>query len=39
MDAPNKQEIIDRTIPPRNDLESAILVSLDPGLYTAIVAG
>jgi hypothetical protein len=39
MDAPNKQEIIDSTIPPTNDLESAILMSLDPGLYTAIVSG
>jgi hypothetical protein len=39
MDAPNKQEIIDSTIPPTNDLESAILMSLDPGLYTAIVRG
>jgi hypothetical protein len=39
MDAPNKQEIIDSTIQPTNDLESAILMSLDPGLYTAIVRG
>ena len=39
MDAPNKQEIIDSTIPPPNDFESAILMSLDPGLYTAIVRG
>ncbi len=27
------------TIPPSNDLESAILTSLPPGNYTAIVAG
>jgi sugar lactone lactonase YvrE len=39
MDAPNKQEIIDSTIPPSNDFESAILTTLDPGLYTAIVRG
>jgi probable HAF family extracellular repeat protein len=39
MDAPNKQEIIDSTIPPTNDLESAILMSLDPAAYTAIVRG
>ena len=39
MGAPNKQEIIDSTIPPSNDFESAILISLDPGLYTAIVGG
>jgi hypothetical protein len=38
-DAPNKQAIIDSTIPPSNDLESAILMSLDPGAYTAIVRG
>ena len=39
MDAPNKQEIIDSTISPTNDLESAILMTLEPGLYTAIVHG
>jgi hypothetical protein len=39
MDAPNKQEIIDSTIPPPDDLESAILMTLAPGAYTAIVAG
>jgi hypothetical protein len=39
MDAPNKQEIIDSTIAPTNDFESAILTTLDPGLYTAIVRG
>jgi hypothetical protein len=39
MDAPNKQEIIDSGIAPTNDFESAILMSLDPGLYTAIVRG
>jgi hypothetical protein len=39
MDAPNKQEIIDSTVPPTNDLESAILAPLSPGNYTAIVRG
>jgi hypothetical protein len=39
MDAPNKQEIIDSTVPPTDDLESAILMSLNPGAYTAIVRG
>jgi hypothetical protein len=39
MDAPNRQEIIDSTLAPTNDLESAILTTLDPGLYTAIVRG
>ena len=39
MDSPNKQEIIDTAIAPSNDLESAILATLDPGLYTAIVRG
>jgi hypothetical protein len=39
MDSPNRQEIVDTTIPPDNDQESAILATLDPGLYTAIVRG
>ncbi|PYV62167.1 MAG: hypothetical protein DMG97_41090 [Acidobacteria bacterium] len=39
MDAPNKQEIIDSGLAPSNDLESAILTSLNPGTYTAIVRG
>jgi len=39
MDAPNKQEIIDSGLAPTNDLESAILTSLNPGNYTAIVRG
>jgi hypothetical protein len=39
MDAPNRQEIIDTTIPPSNNLESAILMSLPPGGYTATVRG
>ena len=32
-------EIIATTIPPADDLESAIVVTLVPGAYTAIVAG
>jgi hypothetical protein len=39
VDAPNRQEIIDSTIPPTNDLESAILMTLPPGAYTAVVRG
>ena len=38
-DAPNRQAIIDSTVPPVNDLESAILMELMPGSYTAIVHG
>lgn len=46
-DAPDPQAIIDTTIPPSNDLESALLITLDPvdpavkgsGQYTAIVTG
>ena len=32
-------EIIATTIPPTSDLESAIVATLDPGEYTAIVRG
>jgi len=39
MDAPNKQAIIDSGLAPANNLESAILTTLDPGNYTAIVRG
>jgi polymorphic membrane protein len=39
MNAPNKQEIIDSGLAPSNNLESAILTSLSPGAYTAIVRG
>jgi hypothetical protein len=39
IDAPNEQAIIDSTIPPSNDLESAILTTLSPNAYTAIVRG
>ena len=38
-DSPNKKAIIDSTIPPTNDKESAILMTLQPGAYTAIVRG
>jgi hypothetical protein len=39
VDSPNKQAIIDSTIPPSNNLESAILRTLTPANYTAIVRG
>jgi hypothetical protein len=39
IDSPNKQAIIDSTIPPTNDLESAIVRSVPPAAYTAIVRG
>jgi CSLREA domain-containing protein len=39
MDSPNRQMIIDSTIPPDNSLESAIVRVLAPGAYTAIVRG
>ena len=38
-DASNKQAIIDSTVPPPDDKESAIVASLAPGSYTAIVSG
>lgn len=34
-----EQEIIDTTIPPTDDKESAIVATLPPGAYTAIVRG
>jgi len=39
MDSPERQAIIDSTIPPANNLESAIVRSLAPGSYTTIVRG
>ena len=39
MDSPNKQAIIDSTIPPPNIAESAIVRTLTPANYTAIVRG
>jgi hypothetical protein len=38
-DSPDKQEIIDTTIPPIADKESAIVETFNPGAYTAIVSG
>jgi len=37
VDSPNMQAIIDSTIPPSSNLESAIIRTLPPGTYTAIV--
>ena len=37
--ATQEQEIIDTTVPPTNNLESAIVANLAPGSYTAIVSG
>jgi hypothetical protein len=34
-----EQEIIDTTLPPTDDRESAIVATLNPGAYTAIVRG
>ena len=39
IDAPNKQAIIDSGLAPHHNLESAILTSLNPGSFTAIVRG
>jgi hypothetical protein len=41
VDSPNEQAIIDSTIPPTNDLESAIVATLpaNSSAYTAIVRG
>src|SRR5205807_6337221 len=39
VDSPNKQAIIDSTIPPTNNMESAIVRTLAPANYTAIVRG
>ena len=39
MDSPQRQQIIDSTIPPTNDLESAIVATLYPGAYTTILGG
>lgn len=37
---PNQEQIIkDTTIPPIDDRESALVIGLDPGSYTAIVSG
>ena len=39
VNSPNKQAIIDTTIPPSNDAEPAVVRKLTPGNYTAIVQG
>ncbi len=39
QDAANKQEIIDSSIPPTNALESAILTTVEPGNYSAVMTG
>ena len=39
VDSPQRQEISDSTIPPTDDRESAIVASLSPGAYTAILSG
>jgi streptogramin lyase len=39
QDSPDRQAIIDSTIPPANDNESAILMTLSAGSYTAVVRG
>jgi glucose/arabinose dehydrogenase len=39
MNSPQKQAIIDSGLPPNDPKESAIIATLDPGNYTAIVSG
>ncbi|HZE13957.1 MAG TPA: PQQ-dependent sugar dehydrogenase, partial [Chthoniobacterales bacterium] len=39
MDSPQKQAIIDSTVPPSDPKESAIVATLQPGNYTAIMSG
>jgi hypothetical protein len=34
-----EQQIIDSTIPPEDNRESAIIATLPPGLYTAVIRG
>jgi hypothetical protein len=34
-----QQQIIDTAIPPKDDRESAIVATLNPGAYTAVVKG
>ncbi|MBA2622534.1 MAG: hypothetical protein H0U88_02780 [Chthoniobacterales bacterium] len=38
-EAPNRQEIIDSTLAPSHDAESAILMRLAPGTHTVVVRG
>ena len=35
----DRQLLIDAFLDPTNDLESAMIMTLDPGLYTAVVSG
>ena len=35
----NRQAVADSGIPPANDLEAALVQTLDPGAYTAVVSG
>jgi hypothetical protein len=39
MDSPQKQAIIDSTVPPDDPKESAIVATLQPGNYSAILSG
>jgi hypothetical protein len=39
VDSPNKQAIIDSTVAPPNNVESAIIRTLTAGIYTAVVRG
>ena len=39
QDSPDRQAIIDSALPPSNDMESAMIMILDPGAYTAVVRG
>lgn len=39
IDAPNRQEIIDSSIAPADERESAILTTLTPASYTAVIRG
>jgi glucose/arabinose dehydrogenase/plastocyanin len=39
MNSPQKQQIIDSNIPPSDPKESAIVATLQPGSYTAIMSG
>lgn len=39
MNSPQRQQIIDSTVPPTDPKESAIVATLHPGNYTAIMSG
>src|SRR3954454_13581669 len=39
VNSPDKQAIIDTTVPPKDNRESAILTTLNPGSYTAVLRG